>query len=150
MLGFLVTEVRRVSTGEEKKRGSLSCHIASTHHMFFQLIASLSSAVNAPFPPMMWHSWGLFTSEDLSNEANMQMMADALIKSGMAEAGASFATPARCAASFAFLCASHSAASSPARLRYDQRRLQWLGGAQRNDGRADREPHAVAVGNGRV
>lgn len=49
--------------------------------------AAIAAAVNAPYPPMMWHSWGLFTSEDLSNEANMQMIALALIESGMAKAG---------------------------------------------------------------
>ena len=41
----------------------------------------------APFPPMQWHSWGLFTYEDLVNEQNMGEIADALISSGMAAAG---------------------------------------------------------------
>ena len=46
-----------------------------------------TAAEIAPFPPMMWHSWGLFTHEDLVTEANMNEMADALISSGMARAG---------------------------------------------------------------
>merc|ERR1719174_1699879 len=41
----------------------------------------------APFPPMQWHSWGLFTHEDLVNEANMLEIAEALVSSGMASAG---------------------------------------------------------------
>ena len=40
-----------------------------------------------PYPPMHWHSWGLFTHEDLVNETNMGQMAEALIASGMATAG---------------------------------------------------------------
>lgn len=41
----------------------------------------------APFPPMQWHSWGLFTKEDRVTEANMVEMAEALVSSGMAAAG---------------------------------------------------------------
>ena len=36
---------------------------------------------------MQWHSWGLFTHEDLVTQANMEEMADALVASGMASAG---------------------------------------------------------------
>ena len=39
------------------------------------------------YPLMMWHSWGLFTHEDEVNEANMKEMGDALVSSGMADAG---------------------------------------------------------------
>lgn len=46
-----------------------------------------SSAELAPYPPMMWHSWGLFTHENEVNEANMKQMGDALVSSGMAAAG---------------------------------------------------------------
>jgi alpha-galactosidase len=41
----------------------------------------------SPYPPMQWHSWGLFTHEDLVTEANMKEMGDALVSSGMAAAG---------------------------------------------------------------
>lgn len=41
----------------------------------------------APYPPMAWHSWGLFTHENLVTEANMQEMAEALVSSGMVAAG---------------------------------------------------------------
>jgi hypothetical protein len=34
-----------------------------------------------------WHSWGLFTHEDLVTESNMLEMAEALVSSGMADAG---------------------------------------------------------------
>ena len=47
----------------------------------------LTPAEIAPYPPMQWHSWGLFTSDDLVNEANMEEMAEALVSSGMAAAG---------------------------------------------------------------
>ena len=47
----------------------------------------LTPAEIAPYPPMHWHSWGLFTSDDLVNEANMGEMAEALVSSGMAAAG---------------------------------------------------------------
>ena len=47
----------------------------------------LSPAEIAPYPPMQWHSWGLFTHEDLVTQANMEEMADALVESGMAAAG---------------------------------------------------------------
>jgi alpha-galactosidase len=47
----------------------------------------LTPAQIAPYPPMQWHSWGLFTHEDLVTEANMNEMADALVSSGMAAAG---------------------------------------------------------------
>lgn len=46
-----------------------------------------NAAAIAPFPPMMWHSWGLFTHEDEVNEANMKEMGDALVASGLASAG---------------------------------------------------------------
>lgn len=47
-----------------------------------------TAAEVAPYPPMQWHSWGLFThAGDDINEANMNEMADALISSGMAAAG---------------------------------------------------------------
>ena len=41
----------------------------------------------APYPPMHWHSWNTFCAEDMTNHTNMREMADALISSGMAEAG---------------------------------------------------------------
>ena len=41
----------------------------------------------APYPPLMWHSWGLFTHDDDVNEDNMKAMGDALVLSGMAAAG---------------------------------------------------------------
>ena len=47
----------------------------------------LTPAEIAPYPPMQWHSWGLFTHEDLVTEANMQEMAEALVSSGMAAPG---------------------------------------------------------------
>lgn len=43
--------------------------------------------VAASFWILQWHSWGLFTHEDLVTEANMNEMADGLISSGMAAAG---------------------------------------------------------------
>ena len=52
-----------------------------------QPLAKKTPAEIAPFPPMQWHSWGLFTHEDLVTEANMNEMAEALITSGMAAAG---------------------------------------------------------------
>eukprot|EP01051_Picozoa_sp_SAG22_P035529 SAG22_NODE_16728_length_319_cov_0.872727_1_plen_31_part_10 len=30
----------------------------------------------APYPPMHWHSWGLYTHEDLVSETNMGEMAE--------------------------------------------------------------------------
>ena len=47
----------------------------------------LTPAEIAPYPPMQWHSWGLFTSEDLVTEANMNEMAEALVSSGLAKKG---------------------------------------------------------------
>ena len=47
----------------------------------------LAASEVAPYPPMQWHSWGLFTHEDLISEKNMEEMASALISSGMAAAG---------------------------------------------------------------
>lgn len=44
-------------------------------------------AALAPYPPMHWHSWNTFCAEDLVNYTNMCEMADALLSSGMAEAG---------------------------------------------------------------
>ena len=49
--------------------------------------AKLAASEVAPYPPMQWHSWGLFTHEDLISEQNMEEMASALISSGMAAAG---------------------------------------------------------------
>jgi hypothetical protein len=49
--------------------------------------ARLSAARPAPYPPLMWHSWGLFTHDDEVNEENMKAMGDALVLSGMAAAG---------------------------------------------------------------
>eukprot|EP01050_Picozoa_sp_SAG11_P021967 SAG11_NODE_4031_length_2098_cov_1.247624_1_plen_110_part_10 len=39
----------------------------------------LTPAEIAPHPPMQWHSWGLFTHEDLVTEVNMAEMAEALV-----------------------------------------------------------------------
>ena len=46
-----------------------------------------SAAELAPYPPLMWHSWGLFTHDDEVNEENMKAIGDALVTSGMATAG---------------------------------------------------------------
>ena len=43
----------------------------------------------APYPPMQWHSWGLFTHEDLVTEANMLEMAEALVSPGFDECAGS-------------------------------------------------------------
>eukprot|EP01050_Picozoa_sp_SAG11_P013929 SAG11_NODE_1666_length_4494_cov_53.554949_1_plen_578_part_00 len=41
----------------------------------------------APYPPMHWHSWNTFCAEDMVNATNMRQMADALLRTGMADAG---------------------------------------------------------------
>jgi len=54
----------------------------------FAAVAPIPPDELLPYPPMQWHSWGLFThAGDDINEANMNEMADALISSGMAAAG---------------------------------------------------------------
>lgn len=87
-------------------RGELPSALARTRQCLLALLlsAALSSAHGssgggappfrartpaevAPYPPMHWHSWGLYTHEDLVNETNMGEMAEALIASGMAAAG---------------------------------------------------------------
>eukprot|EP00039_Didymoeca_costata_P013185 m.196487 g.196487 ORF g.196487 m.196487 type:complete len:101 (+) comp15700_c0_seq19:57-359(+) len=40
-----------------------------------------------PYPPMHWHSWNTFCGENEVNEQNMRQVADALISTGMADAG---------------------------------------------------------------
>ena len=52
-----------------------------------KIVLRKAPAEIAPYPPMQWHSWGLFTHEGLITEANMLEMAEALISSGMAAAG---------------------------------------------------------------
>jgi hypothetical protein len=52
-----------------------------------KIVLRKTPAEIAPYPPMQWHSWGLFTHEGLITEANMLEMAEALISSGMAAAG---------------------------------------------------------------
>ena len=47
----------------------------------------IPAAQLAPYPPMHWHSWNTFCHENAVNEGNMKEMADALIETGMAEAG---------------------------------------------------------------
>ena len=41
----------------------------------------------APYPPMHWHSWNTFCAEDMVNATNMREMAEALLATGMADAG---------------------------------------------------------------
>ena len=41
----------------------------------------------APYPPMHWHSWNAFCAEDMVNATNMRQVADALLRTGMADAG---------------------------------------------------------------
>ena len=40
-----------------------------------------------------WHSWNTFTGENIVNYTNMKEMADALISTGMAEAGVPLPLP---------------------------------------------------------
>jgi hypothetical protein len=48
-----------------------------------ELVARKTPAQIAPYPPMQWHSFGLFTGDDEINEANMEEIAVALVSSGM-------------------------------------------------------------------
>ena len=49
--------------------------------------AAKTPAQIAPYPPMQWHSFGLFTGDDEINESNMLEIAAALVSTGMAAAG---------------------------------------------------------------
>jgi hexosaminidase len=68
-------------------RGNQRALPAKTDDEVWNVVARKTPAENAPFPPMQWHSWGLFTHEGLVTEARMLEMADALVSSGMAAAG---------------------------------------------------------------
>lgn len=65
----------------------LACASLLTTAATARLRGARSAPELAPYPPLMWHSWGLFTHDDEVNEENMKAMGDALVSSGMAAAG---------------------------------------------------------------
>jgi alpha-galactosidase len=65
----------------------------SSHWILVAMVANVNSTELShadkplPYPPMHWHSWNTFCKENAVNETNMKEMADALISTGMTDAG---------------------------------------------------------------